>query len=267
MLRTPAIGRRLSGMSHRDTYPAGVPCWVETLQPDPVAAGRFYADVLGWDLVGDRDYAVARLDSRDVAGIGALPPQAAPAAWITHVRVEDVETAVARVVAAGGRAILPRLDVPPAGRLGVVADPTGARFCVWEAGVREGAAVINEPGSWAMSALRTPDPDRAAVFYAAVFGWEREAYGPVSLLRLPGYVGGEPTQPVPRDVVAVMAATDGGAEWAVDFRVPDTRAVAARTVELGGRVLVAPHEQPPAFLAATLEDPAGVVFSVTALQA
>ena len=30
-------------MSERDRYPAGVPCWVETLQPDPHAAPRYRA--------------------------------------------------------------------------------------------------------------------------------------------------------------------------------------------------------------------------------
>ena len=44
-------------------------------------------------------------------------------------------------------------------------------------------------------------------FYGELFGWEAEPFGPPGLRLLPpaGYVGGEPQQPVPRDVVAVMA--------------------------------------------------------------
>ena len=64
-------------MSERDDYPAGVPCWVETLHDDPRAAGAFYGALLGWELVGsDRgrgrkdEYLVARLRGHDVAGIG-----------------------------------------------------------------------------------------------------------------------------------------------------------------------------------------------------
>lgn len=34
-------------MSRRDDYPAGVPCWVETLQPDPQAALGFYGALFG----------------------------------------------------------------------------------------------------------------------------------------------------------------------------------------------------------------------------
>ena len=31
----------------RDGYPAGVPCWIDTTQPDPQAAAEFYRGLLG----------------------------------------------------------------------------------------------------------------------------------------------------------------------------------------------------------------------------
>ncbi len=37
-------------MSERAHYPPGVPCWVDTLQPDPEAATRFYAALFGWQI-------------------------------------------------------------------------------------------------------------------------------------------------------------------------------------------------------------------------
>ncbi|HYI18933.1 MAG TPA: VOC family protein [Solirubrobacteraceae bacterium] len=257
-------------MSPRDHYPAGVPCWVDTLQPDPGSAAAFYAALLGWEIVCDDDegpsYLLARLRGADVAGVAALPEGHAPG-WITHVRVDDVEAAVATAEAAGATVALPPLDAAPAGRLAVLADPGGARFAVWQPELRDGAMRVNEPGAWAMSALRTDDPEGAAAFYAAVFGWRAEAWGPVHLLRLPGYVGGTDQQPVPRDVVAVMAPLgpgDGQSRWDVDFRVADAAAVAARAPELGGAVLAAPHARPP-FLTAVLADPAGGAFSVSEL--
>ncbi len=49
-------------------------------------------------------------------------------------------------------------------------------------------------GTWAMSALHTPDPVAAAAFYGAVFGCLSRSppEAPVALFRLPGYFGGEP---------------------------------------------------------------------------
>jgi len=68
-------------MSEREEYPAGVPCWVETLQPDPRAARDFDGPLFGWEFAGPGfmpgdlpgEYFVARVEGRDVAGIGSLP--------------------------------------------------------------------------------------------------------------------------------------------------------------------------------------------------
>ena len=35
-------------MSTREDYPAGVPCWVDTNQPDPADTARFYSGLFGW---------------------------------------------------------------------------------------------------------------------------------------------------------------------------------------------------------------------------
>ena len=65
-------------MSQRDDYEPGVPCWVDTLQPDPEAAMAFYGALFGWEFAGPgpMGYSVARLRGRDVAGVGSQPPQA-----------------------------------------------------------------------------------------------------------------------------------------------------------------------------------------------
>lgn len=91
-----------------------------------------------------------------------------------------------------------------------------------------------------------------------------------TLCRLPGFVGGEPQQPVPRDVVAGMlpAAGNGAGSdstWNVDLWIDDADAAADRTPALGGTVVQAPHES-PGFRRAVLADPRGAVFSVSALQ-
>jgi uncharacterized protein len=270
-------------MSERNHYPAGVPCWVDTLQPDPEAAMRFYGELFGWEFKSPAQtteepssrYYVATLRGKEVAGIGTLPPedQSAPAVWNTDVAVASVEDSVSRVASAGGEIVLGPIDAPPAGRVAVIRDPTGAALCLWEPEARQGAQLVNEPSAWAMSSLQTTDPDHAIEFYDAVFGWHPEAFGmegaQISLCRLPGYVGGEPQQPVPRDVVALMIPLpdDGGrtSHWGVDFWIDDADAAAAKTLELGGRVLVAPHDI-PGFRQTVLADPAGAVFSVSQLQ-
>jgi hypothetical protein len=89
---------------------------------------------------------------------------------------------------------------------------------------------------------------------------------PVGSWRLPGYVGGEPEQPVPRDVVAVMTPmADGRApRWSVNFWVDDADAVAAKAAERGGRV-VAPPADGPGFREAAVIDPQGASLSISQL--
>jgi uncharacterized protein len=264
-------------MSTRDVYEPGVPCWVETIQPDMAAAATFYGTLFGWEPVssgvtrGETEYVVARLRGRDVAGIVPMPPMVSPPpqpGWVTHVRVARIEEAAERVVAAGGSVVLAPFEAPPAGRLGVMTDPAGAAFCVWEPERRQGAQLVNEPGAWAMSHLASPDPERASAFYGDLFGWTVESFGEgdaaITMFRLPGYVGGEPEQPVSREVVATMSAApgNGAAGWGVNLWDRDVDATAAEAAELGGRVLAAPFDTPMSRMA-VLADPHGAPFSIS----
>lgn len=270
-------------MSERDQYPAGVPCWVDTLTPDVPAVTRFYEAVFGWEFDGpgpmpgpSGEYYVARLRGRDVAGVGSSRPDAQlPPAWNTYVSVASAEAVVERAASAGATILAPPFDAFPAGRGAVMADPAEAVIGIWEPHDRPGAQLLNEPSAWAMSLLQTSDTATAADFYENVFGWRAETIdmggAELTLFRLPGYVGGEPEQPVPRDMVAGMMAL-GEAEvgpgtpprWSVDFWIADADAVAAQTPELGGAVLVAPHDMPP-FRRAVIADPGGAAFSVSQL--
>ena len=65
-----------------------------------------------------------------------------------------------------------------------------------------------------------PDAEAAVAFYTQLFGGEAEDTMPPT----PGYEGGEPQQPVPRDVVGTMAPMssavfpdDVPGHWSVDF--------------------------------------------------
>jgi predicted enzyme related to lactoylglutathione lyase len=266
-------------MSQRDGYEHGVPCWVDTLQPDPDAAIAFYAGVFGWefgapgDMPGDPPgrYFVAQLGGRDVAGVGSLPAdsQPLPPSWNMYVWVDSVDDVAATAQSAGGAVLVEPFDTPPAGRMAVLADPAGVPVCAWQPGVRQGAQLVNEASAWAMSQLRTPDPDAAAAFYGAVFGWTTETFGAgegaVTMFRLPGYVGGEPEQPVSREVIAVMAAaSDETPRWSADFWVDDVDAVTESATRLGGRTIAPPFDSPVG-KTAVLADPSGVSFTVSSV--
>jgi len=261
-------------MSQRSQYPAGVPCWIDIAHGDPEAATAFYGELLGWEFAGPGAmpgdppgrYYVARVRGMDVAGVSSRPPQAAEDPdWLTYVAVDSADSTAQRAREAGGSVIVEPFDAPPAGRMAVLRDPAGALFAIWEAGHRQGAQLVNEPSAWSMSSLNTSDSEGAEAFYGAVYGWEAEAFGPdISLFRLPGYVGGEPGQPVPRDVVAGMMTGDGEARWSVDVWVADAEMTARKAAGLGGSVAVAPREI-AGFRNAVISDPQGGSLSVSQL--
>lgn len=256
-------------MSARDDYSTGAPCWVDTVQPDLEVAARFSGPLFGWDFDepvtmsgGAGVYRSARVRGRLVAGIAEGPA----AVWITYVRVRDIDTAVAAAQCAGGSQVHGPVDVGTDGRLSVLADPSGVAFAVWQANRRMGAQRVNEPGAWAMSALHTCDPERARASYGELFGWQLDTFPelPVAFWRLPGYEGGEPGQPFPRDVVAVMAPVDDAVppHWAVNVRVEDCDQTTAQAAALGGTVLMPPTDA-AGVRSALLADPQGGVVAIS----
>ena len=62
-------------MPERDHYIPGVPCWVDTSQPDPAAAVDFYRGLFGWEFEdvmapeSGAHYFIGRLHGGDVAAV------------------------------------------------------------------------------------------------------------------------------------------------------------------------------------------------------
>ena len=263
-------------MSERDGFAPGVPCWVDTWQPDAAAAVAFYTALFGWEAEdsptpeGDVRHVMLRVRDREVAAIGSRSAGDGPdlpTAWGTYVQVADADATVAAATAAGGSVVMGPIDSLDGGRIALIRDPVGAVLGVWQHGAHRGAQLVNEPGAWAMSVLLTDDPEPAKAFYGAVFGWDAEPFSmgdsEGTLWRLPGYVGGEAEQPVPRDVVGAMAPAFGRPSgWVVNFWVEDADATAAAAPDLGGTVVAGPFDTAIS-RDAVIADPAGAVFSVS----
>ena len=168
-------------MPERTEYVPGTPNWVDLQTTDQAAAKSFYASLFGWtyedmpmDEEGGSVYTMARLKGRDVGAIAPLGDMAAagvPPHWNTYVSVSDVDATTALVAPAGGTVMMPPFDVLDAGRMAVIADPTGAVLNLWQAKNHVGAAIVNEANSWSWNELLTPDLSKATAFYNKVLGW------------------------------------------------------------------------------------------------
>jgi uncharacterized protein len=272
-------------MAELDRYIPGVPCWVDTNQPDPAAAAAFYSGLFDWEVEdvmpagSPASYFIGRIRGGDVAGIGPLPEGSSPAVvWNTYIWVESADETAARVTEAGGSVLVEPSDVMQAGRAAVFSDPEGAVFCVWQPRQHRGSAIVNEPGSVNFNNLNTRDPDAAKSFYGAVFGWGTMPMGGgAEAWTLPGYGDHlELLNPGTRermasmgapagfiDVVATLAPITpergGDAHWSVTFAVGDADASTQKASELGGQVVAGPFDAPWVRMA-VLADPQGATF-------
>lgn len=253
-------------MLKREGYPAGVPCWIDVLQPDMAATMAFYGELFGWDFEvrtppgAPTAYSYARKDGLLVAGVGGPAPAGGePSGWTTYVWVDSADATAATVLAAGGRVLSPPADIAGAGRVAVCTDPAGAVFGLWQAAENRGAELVNAPGSWNFSDLTPRDTSEAERFYGTVFGWECDPFEmssgeKASIWRVPGY--GEflaERDPDLRerqaadqapdgfaDAVAILnpeASDDGPARWNVVFAVADADAAFSRALGLGATVV------------------------------
>lgn len=275
-------------MAERDGYIPGVPCWIDTSQPDPEAALSFYGGLFGWEFEDVMPhgsagrYFIGRIRGGDVAAVGSIPEGAPPAAaWNTYIWVDSADETVAKARAAGGEVVAAPFDIPDAGRMAVLIDPEGAAFCLWQAHNHKGARVVNEHGSLNFNTLATRDRAAAEAFYGAVFGWKTltipaglmwmlPGYGDHLEEKTPGLRAGMAQMGAPEgfiDVVAALSpiaddAAQTSAHWGVTFAVDDVAATAAKARELGGEVVAGPSDAPWARVA-VIADPQGASFTAS----
>jgi predicted enzyme related to lactoylglutathione lyase len=270
----------------RDGYIAGVPCWIDTSQPDPEAAAEFYGALFGWELEdvmppdAPGQYFMARIRGKDVAGVGSIP-EGAPqmAIWNTYVWVDSADETASKVRDAGGSVMMEPFDVMDAGRMAVFTDPEGAVFFAWEARANKGSQIVNEHGSNNFNNLNTRDLERAKAFYGAVFGWETlELDRGAQMWTLPGYGDHlEELTPGLRKGMEEMGAPNGfedvvagvneirddqpdtPAHWGLTFAVDDADAIAEKATELGGKVIAPPFDAPWVRMT-VIADPQGATF-------
>ncbi len=264
------------------TYPEGVPCWVDTDQPDVDAATEFYGGLFGWTFedvlppgAGTR-YVIAQLDGQDVGAITG--PRDGTAAWNTYIAVDDADGAVRRLVSAGASVRSAPADAGEGGRGAVLVDPEDAEFRIWQARRRLGAQAVNLPGAWNFSDLHAVDPEAAADFYQAAFGWEVDDLGFATMLRRPGYgdhlqatvdpdirarQAGARVPPGFADAIGWVATAGPGepAHWHVSFSVADRDRSAADAERRGAQILA--QEESEWTRTALIRDPQGAEFTAS----
>jgi len=248
--------------------PLGDFCWINMLTPQPAQARAFFAELLGWTYVELPGVGhTVHVGGQGIGGLfdlaGPRTPPGTPPHIGVMIKVASADAAGRQVAALGGKA-QPAFDIGDQLRMAVCSDPNGAEFDVWESRRQQGTVVdsrLHGAPSWFETL--TDDVDRAAAFYAGLFGWT-----PLPM-RMPGHVytvfkRGEAFVAGAMRITPEMGALRP--HWATYFTVDDADAAARDAARLGARVCVPPTDIPNVGRFCGITSPQGVTFYVLAYR-
>ena len=109
---------------------------VELNTTDVDKAKTFYTKLFDWTLqdmpMGDGNYTIINVGTGTGGGIMKHPVPGAPSAWLAYVAVDDIEAATKKAKSLGANVMKDVTEVPGAGWLSILIDPTGAALGLWK---------------------------------------------------------------------------------------------------------------------------------------
>ena len=143
-------------------------------------ASHFYSRLFGWQPQPMSDeLSAVYTPGGPVGALRANLPSGFPA-MVPYIAVADVEEALARVVAAGGRIEKETWSLPVVGKMARFKDPSGTLYGLTDFAAPGGTPVMPMPigsnpkppdGALCSIEMYAADRDAAAQFFGAVFGW------------------------------------------------------------------------------------------------
>lgn len=248
----------LPPVSESGIYLPGKIVWRDLLTADVEEAGRFYEQLLGWDVEPwTEDYHVILHQGRLIGGIARKKDANKQARWIPFMSVPDVDQAIGTVQANGSKVILAPIDLPLRGRVALVDDPQSAAFGVMHSDGGDPPDRKADIGDWLWEEVWVTNPDAVLPFYEKLAGLELRS------IRVQGieyrYLESEGA---PRMGVVEKPDVSVDNTWVNYVRVEDPAAIAERAEALGGKVLMAPREDIRQGSVAIIADPTGGVILV-----
>jgi len=234
--------------------------WFELVTRDAKKAQAFYGEVLGWKVtafpMGDSTYEMITAGEATIGGYATADKGTAPH-WTSYLSVKDIDAAIARVKAEGGKVLEAVKDVPTVGRMVKIADPTGATLNLYQTAQSDEPDAPWKAGLFNWNELHTSDPARAVRFYKDALGYTSKDMdmGPAGTYHVLEQSGG-------MRAGVLKAQGDAPTMWLPYVAVDDCDATSARAARLGGKVLSPPEDIPNIGRFAILADDAGAVFAV-----
>lgn len=100
---------------------------IEFSAEDREAAGKFYRELFGWEIVQIPEKNYATFDSGDNVSGGLNPvTDTNPAGTVlVNISTDDIAASLAKAESLGGKIVVPKSEIPDIGWFGIFSDPTG----------------------------------------------------------------------------------------------------------------------------------------------
>jgi predicted enzyme related to lactoylglutathione lyase len=234
--------------------------WHELHTKDRAKALKFYKTLVGWEtkdvqMGPGEPYSLCQLGGKDIAGITkSMAPEQVPSHWLPYMAVDDVDAYADKVVKLGGKLRNKPMDIPNVGRFVVVADPQDATFALYKGASAYPAEPERPPvSSFCWEELLTSDPEAAAKFYMALFGYGLETadMGPAGTYRI--------MKRGDRQTAGIMKMPPmvPHAHWMTYIAVKEVDVATRNAKELGAQVVVPPTDIPKIGRFSAIDDPTG----------
>ena len=117
---------------------------VELNTTDVEKAKTFYGQLFDWELEDETmgpsgTYTMIKPGKGTGGGILKHPGEGEPSMWLAYVEMEDVAASTQKAKSLGARIMRDVTEVPGAGTMSILVDPTGAMFALWKSRPRETA--------------------------------------------------------------------------------------------------------------------------------
>jgi len=109
---------------------------VELDTTDLEKAKAFYSKLFDWKLdpvpMPEGEYTMINVGEGTGGGMMKHPEPGAPSMWLAYVLVDDIESSTAKAKSLGATICKEVTEIPNAGWLSIIQDPTGAVLGLWK---------------------------------------------------------------------------------------------------------------------------------------
>lgn len=243
--------------------------WYELMTTDVSAAGRFYAEVVGWEVqdVSRPGLPYLRFNASGTPACGLMAASGIPPGFLGYVATDDVAAMTEKARALGATIHKEPTEMSGIGSFAVLGDPQGAAFGLhqWPDPETAPGPALMSPGRMSWHELMTTDWEGAFAFYGELFGWQKSDaidMGPMGTYQLftgPGggnAIGGLFNKPpqVP------------GTFWLYYVGVPAIDPAIERIRTAGGQIVNGPMEVPGGAWIVQGLDGQGAMFALVGMR-